>query len=125
VQGAKDNFREKVEGSSPENEDWLVIAHDIHEQTAKNLTGYMLEMMNDGGWRGVTVGNCLGDPSENWYRSGGVEGEDVFFFLIRFPVVGRWSIWDNGISKRRYPGRGQPVTRLSTKKARENEDNGY
>lgn len=48
---------------------WLEIGHDIHEQTANNLTEYMLSTLTQLGYKAVTVGDCLGDPSANWYRS--------------------------------------------------------
>ena len=50
---------------------FLVIAHDIHEQTALNLTGYMLDLVQEKGYKAVTMGECLGEPEESWYRSEG------------------------------------------------------
>jgi hypothetical protein len=52
------------EGSS-----FLVLAHDVHEQTATALTPFMLEKIKQKGYRAVTVGECLGDPAANWYKS--------------------------------------------------------
>ncbi|KAF2638126.1 glycoside hydrolase/deacetylase [Massarina eburnea CBS 473.64] len=69
IQNAKNNFFNAVNPSNPASDKFLVIEHDIHEQTALNLTGYMLEMVKSKGYRGVTVGECLGDPAQNWYRS--------------------------------------------------------
>jgi chitin deacetylase len=57
-----------VSGGAAEN-DWLVIAHDIHYQTAYNLTEFMLRTMLAQGYRPVTLGECLDDPKKNWYRS--------------------------------------------------------
>ncbi|CAG8951098.1 hypothetical protein HYFRA_00006496 [Hymenoscyphus fraxineus] len=49
---------------------FIEIAHDIHEQTAHNLTRFTLERMKTLGFgTSITVGECLGDPEENWYRS--------------------------------------------------------
>jgi len=53
---------------------WLDIQHDIHEQTANNLTEYMLQTLQSLGYTGVTVGECLGDPVANWYRTAGGAG---------------------------------------------------
>jgi hypothetical protein len=53
---------------------WLDIQHDIHEQTANNLTEYMLITLKDLGYKAVTVGECLGDPVANWYRTAGGAG---------------------------------------------------
>lgn len=71
IQNAKDNFRGNITagGASPQNNEWLSIAHDIHPQTAYNLTEYMLSTLTTLGYKAVTVGECLGDPKANWYRS--------------------------------------------------------
>lgn len=49
---------------------FLVIGHDIEDQTANNLTEFMLQRLLAGGYKPVTVGKCLGDDKENWYRTG-------------------------------------------------------
>lgn len=46
----------------------IVLAHDIHERTVHELAAYMIEQARDAGFRLVTVGECLGDPEQNWYR---------------------------------------------------------
>ncbi|KAK4967584.1 hypothetical protein LTR28_002528 [Elasticomyces elasticus] len=69
IQNAKNNFANGIAGRSPSINEYLVIGHDIHNQTAHNLTAYMLETLLTAGYKPVTVGECLGDPSENWYRS--------------------------------------------------------
>ncbi|KAK1959974.1 polysaccharide deacetylase [Colletotrichum sublineola] len=53
---------------SPCNSSYLHIEHDIHEQIATTLTNHMLDGVVANGWNAVTVGTCLGDPPENWYR---------------------------------------------------------
>jgi len=53
---------------------WLDIQHDIHVQTANNLTEYMLKTIQTLGYKAVTVGECLGDPKANWYRTAGGAG---------------------------------------------------
>ncbi|KAF6821018.1 Chitin deacetylase-like protein 9 [Colletotrichum sojae] len=53
---------------SPCNASYLHIEHDIHEQVATTFTNHMLDSIVANGWRAVTVGECLGDPPENWYR---------------------------------------------------------
>ncbi|KAI0172023.1 glycoside hydrolase/deacetylase [Hypoxylon sp. FL1284] len=69
IQNAKDRFDDYFDaGRSPQTDSALVIAHDIHEQTVHNLTEYMLQGIQTRGYRTVTVGECLGDPAENWYR---------------------------------------------------------
>ncbi|KAH8716802.1 hypothetical protein GQ44DRAFT_688868 [Phaeosphaeriaceae sp. PMI808] len=70
IQGSKDLFKSIMtkDGAKSDNSQWLAIAHDILDQTANNLTEYMLSTLTQLGYRAVTVGECLGDPKENWYR---------------------------------------------------------
>lgn len=71
IQVAMDTFDGFFAGKTPEGDDGdnaLAIAHDIHEQSATTLTRHMLEYLAGAGYRTVTVGECLGDPAENWYR---------------------------------------------------------
>jgi len=49
---------------------FLQIEHDIHQQVVYNLTDYILTSLFSNGYRAVTVGECLGDPPANWYRTG-------------------------------------------------------
>ncbi|KAL2354375.1 chitin binding protein [Cryomyces antarcticus] len=69
IQNAKNNFAKGIAAGSPSTADYLVIGHDIHYQTAYNLTAYMLDTLLAKGYKPVTVGECLGDPQANWYRS--------------------------------------------------------
>ncbi|KAJ4385815.1 hypothetical protein N0V93_010246 [Gnomoniopsis smithogilvyi] len=47
----------------------LVLAHDIHERTVYDFAEWMIDTAMERGYRLVTVGECLGDPLDNWYRS--------------------------------------------------------
>ena len=67
-------FDDALAGKSAETDYFLVIGHDIHNQTSEVLVEHMLNGMQEGGYRGVTVGECLGDSRENWYR---VDGEST------------------------------------------------
>jgi peptidoglycan/xylan/chitin deacetylase (PgdA/CDA1 family) len=50
--------------------DYLSIQHDIVQQSVTNLTSYYYNLIQAKGWKGVTVGECLGDTDRsNWYRS--------------------------------------------------------
>ncbi|KAF1831063.1 glycoside hydrolase/deacetylase [Decorospora gaudefroyi] len=69
IQNAKDRVKKAIDPSNPATDDFLAIAHDIHQQTAQNLTGYMLDLMTAKGYRMVTMGECLGDDRSNWYRT--------------------------------------------------------
>ncbi|KAI5799929.1 carbohydrate esterase family 4 protein [Geopyxis carbonaria] len=66
---AKNNFKNAVQPSDPTTDSFLSIAHDIHPQTANNLTAYMLDTLIAKGYKAVTVGECLGDDKANWYRN--------------------------------------------------------
>ncbi|KAJ5159562.1 Chitin deacetylase [Penicillium canariense] len=68
IQLSKDIFDRALSTGSPATKSWLVIAHDAHEQTVHNLTEHMLETSGRLGYRPVTVGDCLRDPRDNWYR---------------------------------------------------------
>lgn len=73
IQNAKDWFTGNVtkEGATSQKNSSLAISHDILDQTANNLTEYMLSTLTQLGYKAVTVGECLGDPGENWYRQFG------------------------------------------------------
>ena len=73
IQNSKDWFKGNItkKGATPKSNDWLAISHDIVEQTANNLTEYMLSTLTELGYKAVTVGECLGDPEDNWYRQFG------------------------------------------------------
>ena len=73
IQNSKDWFKGNItkDGATPEKKDWLTISHDTLEQTANNLTEYMLSTLTQLGYKAVTVGECLGDPEDNWYRQVG------------------------------------------------------
>lgn len=70
IQNSKNWFKGNItaSGAKPASAEWLAIGHDIHEQTAYNLTEYMLSTLTQLGYKAVTVGECLGDPVANWYR---------------------------------------------------------
>ncbi|KAH6627555.1 hypothetical protein F5144DRAFT_276275 [Chaetomium tenue] len=46
---------------------FLVLSHDSLQNTAEFLVPHMLMEIQQRGYRAVTVGECLGDPPENWY----------------------------------------------------------
>ncbi|TGO89880.1 hypothetical protein BPOR_0089g00100 [Botrytis porri] len=51
-------------------QDYLSIQHDIVQQSVGNLSTYYFDQIKARGWKGVTVGDCLGDTDRtNWYRS--------------------------------------------------------
>lgn len=68
IQKSKDIWDSTVKGTNPATTSFLEIEHDIHYQTAYNLTDHILDSIYSHGYRSVTVGECLGDPVDNWYR---------------------------------------------------------
>ncbi|OLN83704.1 Chitin deacetylase-like protein 9 [Colletotrichum chlorophyti] len=73
IQTSIDIWDAAMVARSPCNGSYLHIEHDIHQQVATTWTNHMLDSVVKNGWRAVTVGECLGDPPENWYR-GAVPG---------------------------------------------------
>ncbi|KAH1549574.1 hypothetical protein KXV31_009795 [Aspergillus fumigatus] len=71
IQVSKDTFDAALSPWKASEKSWLVIAHDVHEQTVHNLTEHMLRRMAEYGYKAVTVGECLEDPQEFWYREAG------------------------------------------------------
>lgn len=53
IVNAENNYNAKVEGTSPNTQDFLVIAHDIHQNTASTLVPYMLESIKRNGYKGM------------------------------------------------------------------------
>ncbi|KAF8438309.1 hypothetical protein BGX38DRAFT_1209932 [Terfezia claveryi] len=60
------NAISSINGSSGS---WNVLAHSVHESSVDLLAGYMIDLAIAKGYRLVTVGECLGDPPANWYRT--------------------------------------------------------
>ncbi|KAF1999709.1 carbohydrate esterase family 4 protein [Amniculicola lignicola CBS 123094] len=68
IQNSKDRFSNAVSADFTTNS-YIELSHDIHEQTVMNLTAFMINTLRARGYRPVPVGECLGDPKENWYRA--------------------------------------------------------
>ncbi|GAM34779.1 chitin deacetylase [Talaromyces pinophilus] len=68
IQLSKDIVDKALTSPSLDGRPYLAIGHDIHAQTVYNLTEHILQRVNDAGYRAVTVGECLEDPRDNWYR---------------------------------------------------------
>ncbi|KAK1985377.1 hypothetical protein LZ30DRAFT_779082 [Colletotrichum cereale] len=47
----------------------IALAHDVHENTAEYLVPEFLRIIKEKNLRAVTVGECLGDPKANWYKT--------------------------------------------------------
>lgn len=68
VEQSKINFK-NVMDSTPKSAGRVVLAHDTHQGTVTSLAPFMLQYLKDNGWKGVTLGECLGEAKENWYRA--------------------------------------------------------
>jgi peptidoglycan/xylan/chitin deacetylase (PgdA/CDA1 family) len=72
IQLSKDNFTAKMNKVTPSDINYITLNHDTHYQTTYNLSTYMLDYLNSMNFsKSVTVGQCMGDPQENWYRMAG------------------------------------------------------
>jgi peptidoglycan/xylan/chitin deacetylase (PgdA/CDA1 family) len=70
IQNSKNWFAGNVSNPSGGNS-YIELSHDIHQQTALTLVSFMLDTLIARGYKAVAVGECMGDPSTNWYRDAG------------------------------------------------------
>ncbi|KAI1426205.1 carbohydrate-binding module family 18 [Xylaria sp. FL1777] len=108
IQTSKDIWDDTVPGTNPCRNNFLQIEHDIHYQTVYNLTDYVLTSLFNSGYRSVTVGQCLGDPPENWYRAGS-NAVPSYTFTTRAPT-GTWSCLSPTSTGPAGPGSTQVVS---------------
>ncbi|CVL04543.1 probable chitin binding protein [Fusarium mangiferae] len=66
IQTSKNTFSKGVSTNAKANA-YIELSHDVQEQTAYNLTAFMIKTIKDRGYKAVPVGECLGDARENWY----------------------------------------------------------
>lgn len=62
------SYRDFVTGLN--NKGSIVLAHDVHASTVDTLLPQMIAEVKRRGLKAVPVGECLGDPSGNWYKTG-------------------------------------------------------
>lgn len=87
IQTSKDIVTQFFAGKQSAAFDALSIGHDIHFQTVYNLTEFMLETVSKQGYKFVTVGECLNDPVENWYRTDGSAPSPASSTSVKAPAV--------------------------------------
>ncbi|KAM5342313.1 hypothetical protein ACJ41O_013279 [Fusarium nematophilum] len=68
ISASKEIWDNVVGGQDPATNKWLHIEHDPVYQTVYNLTEHMLRSLSRNRFKAVTVGECLEDPKDNWYR---------------------------------------------------------
>lgn len=57
-----------LQGLKSKNGAYIVSAHDSRLDTVSVLAEFMIITAKARGYELMTVGECLGDPKENWYR---------------------------------------------------------
>ncbi|KAK6839169.1 hypothetical protein PG989_016528 [Apiospora arundinis] len=62
-------FSSALSGADPKTASFISLEHDIHERTVNELAQYLIDTARGLGYQLVTMGACLGDPVENWYRN--------------------------------------------------------
>ncbi|KAK6843034.1 chitin deacetylase [Apiospora arundinis] len=94
IQTSKDIVTKFFQGKQSAAFDALSIGHDIHFQTVYNLTEFMLSTVSKQGYKFVTVGECLNDPVDNWYRkdNSGPAPASSASASVKVPVVSSSSV---------------------------------
>ncbi|KAL7941484.1 carbohydrate-binding module family 18 [Trichoderma barbatum] len=79
IEISQDIARKAFDGKDEDTDSYLHIEHDTVANTVRTLVPYTIDVLYRAGFTPVTVGECLGDPEENWYRSpeGGNEKRSV------------------------------------------------
>lgn len=79
IQNSKDLFVASMKNTTNSQVMYITLNHDIRLQTAYNLTDFMLNYLVTNDFpKSVTVGECLDDPVENWYRKTPTGPDPVF-----------------------------------------------
>lgn len=68
IQTSIDRFSQALDAGR-EQDSFLVLSHDVQEETTNVLVEFMLNKIEERGYKAVTVGECLGDPPGNWYQA--------------------------------------------------------
>lgn len=66
---SQDIVKRAFTGKDTDTQSYLHIEHDTVYETVETLVPYTIRALYRAGFKPVTVGECLGDPEENWYRS--------------------------------------------------------
>jgi peptidoglycan/xylan/chitin deacetylase (PgdA/CDA1 family) len=69
IQNSRNIFNGALSAASPSDKSFIALAHDVHSATVNSIVPYMISTMQARGFRAATVGECLGDPAANWYRT--------------------------------------------------------
>ncbi|RCI16353.1 hypothetical protein L249_2843 [Ophiocordyceps polyrhachis-furcata BCC 54312] len=55
----------------------ISLMHDVHNTTVNQLIPNVIPFLQQSGRKSLTVGECLGDPQENWYRADTINGKVI------------------------------------------------
>ncbi|KAK5657558.1 hypothetical protein OQA88_3131 [Cercophora sp. LCS_1] len=72
---ARDSFTAAVSKHSPADTSFIAVSHDIQEKTVRGYAQYMIDQARLYKYELVTVGECLGDHPNNWYRDPATGGQ--------------------------------------------------
>lgn len=68
IQNSKNIFAAAISGG-PSSNSFIPLTHDVHQYTVQSLVQYMITTLRAQGYTTALVGECLGDPAANWYRT--------------------------------------------------------
>lgn len=68
IEVSKDIVDKSFKGKDSMSESYLHIEHDTVYETVSTLVSYTINALYQAGFTAVTVGQCLDDPDQNWYR---------------------------------------------------------
>ncbi|PTB64921.1 carbohydrate esterase family 4 protein [Trichoderma citrinoviride] len=69
IEDSKEIVRNTFDDADPDTDSFLHIEHDTVAETVRTLISYTISEIYEAGFTPVTLGECLGDPYEFWYRS--------------------------------------------------------
>ena len=62
-------FLNAIKSGKPATNSFIPLTHDIHNGTVHGFAQFMIDNLKQMGYTTVLVGDCLQDPSVNWYRN--------------------------------------------------------
>lgn len=62
-------FDDALTAADKSTKSFVVLMHDVHATTVDILVPAAIDTIKKLGFRAVTLGECLGDPASNWYKS--------------------------------------------------------
>ncbi|PVI05812.1 carbohydrate esterase family 4 protein [Periconia macrospinosa] len=65
---AEDQFLTSISSAPSSESSWIAVLHETHERTVHGLTQWMIDRGREQGYEFATMGECMADPEENWYR---------------------------------------------------------